>query len=64
MMYEMLDRHPIDSGLVNEEYSDVYGINLTDFQDLEESLADGRFATLYGAVLKRATQLAGLPLNV
>jgi hypothetical protein len=64
MMYAMLERHPIDSGLVNEDYSDVYGINLTDFQDLEESLADGRFATLYGAVLKRATQLAGLPLNV
>jgi len=59
-MYAMLDRHPIDSGLINEEYSDVYGINLTDFQDLEESLKDGRFAALYQAVIIRATQLAGL----
>jgi hypothetical protein len=64
MMYAMLDRHPIDSGLINEDYSDVYGINLTDFQDLEESLTDGRFATMYRTVLKRATQLAGLPLSV
>ena len=63
MLYSMLDRHPIDSGLVSEDYSDVYGINLTDFQDLEESLADGRFATLYEAVVKRAMQLAGLPLS-
>jgi hypothetical protein len=62
-MYEMLDRHPIDSGLINEEYSDVYGINLTNFQDLEESLRDGRFATLYQAVLNRATQLADLTLT-
>ena len=61
MMYSLLDHHPIDSGLVNEDYGDVYGINLTNFQDLEESLMDGRFATLYEAVLKRATQLAGLP---
>jgi len=64
MMYAMLDHHPIDCGLVNEDYSDVYGINLTNFQDLEESFADGRFATMYDAVLKRATQLAGLPLAV
>jgi hypothetical protein len=61
MMYAMLDRHPIDSGLVNEEYSDVYGIDLTNFQDLEESIRDGRFALLYNAVLKKAKQLAGLP---
>jgi hypothetical protein len=61
MMYAMLERHPIDSGLVNEEYSDVYGIDLTNFQDLESSLRDGRFASLYDAVLKKATQLAGLP---
>ena len=60
MMYEMLDHHPIDSGLIDEEYRDVYGINLTNFQDLEESLRDGRFAVLYQAVLNRATQLAGL----
>ena len=63
MLYAMLDRHPIDSGLVNEDYKDVYGVNLADFQDLEESLADGRFTTLYEAVVKRAMQLAGLPLN-
>ena len=60
MMYALLDHHPIDSGLVNEDYSDVYGINLTNFQDLQDSLTDGRFATLYEAVLKRASQLAGL----
>ena len=62
MMYEMLDRHPIDSGLTNEDYSDVYGIDLTSFHDLEQSLKDGRFAELYEVVLKRATQLSGLPL--
>lgn len=59
--YAMLDRHPIDSGLIHEEYDDVYGINLTNFQDLESSLKDGRFANLYEAVVKRATQLAGIP---
>ena len=63
MTYAMLDRHPIDSGLLDEEYNEVYGINLTDFQDLEESLADGRFATMYRQVLNRATQLAGLQLT-
>jgi hypothetical protein len=59
-LYAMLDRHPIDSGLVNDEYEDVYGINLTSFQDLERSLMDGRFRVLYEAVLKRAKQLAGV----
>ena len=59
MMYAMLDRHPIDSGIVNEEYSDVYGINLTSFEDLEDSLKDGRFASMYEAVVERAMQLAG-----
>lgn len=59
--YAMLDRHPIDSGLIHEEYNDVYGIDLTTFQDLESSLMDGRFAQLYEAVVKRATQLAGIP---
>ncbi|HUK49865.1 MAG TPA: hypothetical protein VLV18_02420 [Terriglobales bacterium] len=62
MLYAMLDSHPIDSGLVNEEYSDVYGVDLTDFQDLEQSLGDGRFASLYTEVVKRAKQLAGLSL--
>jgi hypothetical protein len=60
-MYAMLDRHPIDSGLLDEEYDDVYGIDLTNFEDLEDSLLDGRFETLYAAVLKRAKQLAGIP---
>jgi hypothetical protein len=32
--YAMLDRHPLDSGLLHEEYSDVYGINLHDYADL------------------------------
>jgi hypothetical protein len=56
----MLDRHPLDSGLLDEEYKDVYGIDLTDFQDLEHSLTDMRFEKLYGNVVRRATQLAGL----
>ena len=59
--YAMLDRHPIDSGLIHEEYSDVYGINLSDYSDLEKSLTDGRFERLYQEVLKRASQLAGIP---
>jgi hypothetical protein len=59
-LYAMLDRHPIDSGFMNDEYEDVYGINLTSFQDLERSLTDGRFRILYEAVLKRAEQLAGI----
>ncbi len=59
--YAMLDRHPIDSGLIHEEYNDVYGIDLTNFQDLEDSLRDGRFAQLFEAVVKRASQLAGIP---
>jgi len=59
-LYAMLDRHPIESGFMNDEYEDVYGINLTSFQDLETSLTDGRFRTLYEAVLKRAKQLAGV----
>ena len=59
--YAMLDRHPLDSGLIHEEYSEVYGIDLTNFQDLENSLIDGRFAKLYEAVVKRATQLSGIP---
>lgn len=58
--YAMLDRHPLDSGLLDEEYKDVYGVDLTDFQDLERSLADGRFEKLYASVVKRATELAGL----
>ncbi len=59
--YAMLDRHPLDSGLINEEYSDVYGIDLTNFLDLESSLRDGRFAKLYESVVKRAGELAGIP---
>ena len=58
--YAMLDRHPLDSGLLDEEYRDVFGIDLTDFQDLERSLTDGRFEKLYGNVVKRAAELAGI----
>ncbi len=58
--YAMLDRHPLDSGLIDEEYTDVYGVNLSDYQDLERSLSDGRFEKLYSAVVKRATELAGI----
>ena len=61
--YAMLDRHPLDSGLIDEEYRNVYGIDLTDFQDLEHSLADGRFERLYAAVVKRARELAGIRQN-
>jgi hypothetical protein len=60
VLYAELERHPIDSGLVDEEYNDVYGIDLTNFEDLEASLQDGRFETLYEAVLKRAKHLAGI----
>jgi hypothetical protein len=59
-LYAMLDRHPIDSGLLDEEYRDVYGIDLTSYQDLEKSLIDGRFSKLFDAVTKRASELAGL----
>ncbi len=62
-LYSLLDRHPLDSGLLHEEYTDVYGIDLTDFPDFENSLKDGRFAKLYENVLKRAAQLAGTPQN-
>jgi hypothetical protein len=58
--YAMLDRHPLDSGLFDEEYKDVYGIDLTDFQDLEHSLTDRRFEKLYGTVVKRASELTDL----
>jgi hypothetical protein len=59
--YAMLDKHPLDSGLYNDEYNDVYGIQLTDFRDLEVSLRDGRFAILYENVLRRAREFAGIP---
>jgi hypothetical protein len=59
--YAMLDRHPLDSGLIPEEYTNVYGIDLTKYEDLEMSLTDGRFQKLYEVVVKRAMQLAGLP---
>lgn len=58
--YAMLERHPLDSGLLDDEYADVYGINLTNFQDLEQSLTDGRFEKLFEAVVSRAQELAGL----
>jgi len=58
--YAMLDRHPLDSGLIHEEYGDVYGIDLTNFTDLENSLRDGRFEKLYENVVKKARELAGI----
>jgi hypothetical protein len=58
--YAMLDKRPLDSGLIHEEYRDVYGIDLTNFVDLENSLMDGRFAKLYAYVLKRAKELTGI----
>ena len=58
--YAMLDRHPLDSGLIHEEYEDVYGIDLTNFTDLENSLRDGRFGKLYENVVKKARELAGI----
>jgi hypothetical protein len=60
-LYAMLERHPLDSGLIHEEYADVYGVDLTNFSDLQQSLEDGRFDQLYEHVLERATQLAGIP---
>lgn len=59
-LYAMLDLHPLDSGLLDEDYKNVYGVDLTNFQDLQKSLVDGRFERLYAAVLKRAAELAGL----
>ena len=58
--YALLEAHPIDSGLLDEKYDDVYGVDLTNFKDIEASLIDGRFETMYQAVLKRAKQLAGI----
>jgi hypothetical protein len=58
--YAMLERHPLDSGLLDDEYADVYGINLTDFHDLEQSLSDGRFEMLFEATVNHAQELAGL----
>jgi hypothetical protein len=58
--YAMLDKHPLDSGLIHEEYRDVYGIDLTNFTDLEKSLSDGRFEKLYENVVKKARELAGI----
>jgi hypothetical protein len=59
--YSMLERHPLDSGLLDEEYGNVYGIDLTDFQDLQQSLTDGRFKTLFEVTVKLSRKLAGIP---
>ena len=59
-LYSMLDAHPLDSGLIDEEYRNVYGIDLTSYEDLEDSLRDGRFTKLFEATVERAQQLAGL----
>jgi hypothetical protein len=59
--YSMLERHPLDSGLLDEEYENVYGIDLTNFQDLQQSMIDGRFRTLFNLTVKRSQELAGIP---
>lgn len=59
--YTMLENHPLDSGPLDEEYENVYGIDLTDFQDLQQSMADGRFRTLFNVTVTRLRELAGLP---
>lgn len=58
--FAMLERHPEDNGLLNDEYDNVYGIDLTNFKDLEDSLSDGRFEKLLQIVAKRAAEIAGL----
>jgi len=47
----MLEKYPIDNGLRQDEYRDVYGVDVSDFTDLTDSLTDGRFAKLYNAAL-------------
>ena|GEM_PF-832095 len=59
--YSMLERHPLDNGLLDEEYENVYEIDLTSFQDLQQSMIDGRFRTLFNVTVKRSRELAGIP---
>jgi hypothetical protein len=59
--YSMLERHPLDNGLLDEEYVNVYGIDLINFQDLQQSMIDGRFRTLFNVTVKRSRELAGIP---
>ena len=47
----MLEKYPIDNGLRQDEYHDVYGVDVSDFTDLKDSLMDGRFAKLYDVAL-------------
>ena len=58
--YSMLERHPLDNGLLDEEYVNVYGIDLINFQDLQHSMIDGRFRTLFNVTVKRSRELAGI----
>jgi hypothetical protein len=58
--YAMRERHREDSGLLDDEYDNVFGIDLTDFQDLKQALSDGRFESLFQVVANRAAELAGL----
>ena len=53
--FSMLEKHPEDNGLLDDDYSEVFGIDLTNFQDLQDSLRDGRFKKLFQVVAKRAT---------
>jgi len=59
--YSMLERYPLDNGLLDEEYENVYGIDLTNFQDLQQSMTDGRFETLFNETVKHSRELAGIP---
>jgi hypothetical protein len=48
---------------MDDAYEEVYGVNLTTFKDLQDSLMDGRFDKLYQVVAKRAAELAGFYSN-
>ena len=53
----MLEKDPEDNGLLDDNYSEVFGIDLTNFQDLQDSLRDGQFEKLFQVVAKQATGL-------
>ena len=59
--FSMLEKHPEDNGLLDDDYGEVFGINLTNFQDLQDSLRAGRFEKLFQAVAKRA---AGMTVKI
>jgi len=55
--FSMLEKHPEDNGFLDDDYIKVFGINLSNFQDLQDSLGDGRFEKLFLVVAKRAAEL-------